>query len=109
MNAIASDPLNKKGRLIVLRVAESTPGGLLSAIAYWDLVPIRQVRALLSDVVLKALRLDRHNVDQRPTKYWRDGSVILDPDAVVEPTSFWAGTGRSQKSIKPSKAPIASQ
>jgi predicted ATPase len=38
-NAIAGDPLNKLGRLVVLRVAECTPVGLLAGIAYWDLVP----------------------------------------------------------------------
>jgi TIR domain len=36
LNAIAADPLNNKARLIVLRVAECTPRGLLTALAYWD-------------------------------------------------------------------------
>lgn len=39
-NAIAGDPLNRASRLIVLRVSECAPDGLLSALAYWDLVPV---------------------------------------------------------------------
>lgn len=41
LNVIAHDPLNKQARLIVIRVNECTPKGLLTALAYWDLVPIR--------------------------------------------------------------------
>jgi hypothetical protein len=37
--ALAGDPLNRKGRLIVLRVGHCAPRGLLRTIAYWDLVP----------------------------------------------------------------------
>jgi hypothetical protein len=36
---LAIDPLNKRTRLIVLRVKECRPTGLLAAIAYWDLLP----------------------------------------------------------------------
>jgi tetratricopeptide (TPR) repeat protein len=70
--AIAHDPLNKQGRLIVLRVAESTPTGLLTALAYWDLVPVRGDRALLRDIVLAAVKPDRHKDDgARAAQYWR--------------------------------------
>ena len=41
LNTIGHDPLNKKRRLIVMRIAECTPGGLFTALAYWDLVPVR--------------------------------------------------------------------
>src|SRR5262249_43097609 len=40
-NAIATNPLNSSARLIMLRVNECTPRGLLTGLAYWDLVPIR--------------------------------------------------------------------
>ena len=56
LNALAGDPLNKQGRLIVLRVAECTPTGLLTALAYWDLVPVRGDGALLRDIVLAAVQ-----------------------------------------------------
>ena len=55
MNAIAGDPLNRKRRLILLRVAECEPAGLLAGLAYWDLVPIRDNRPLLAEVVCKAV------------------------------------------------------
>lgn len=53
--AIATDPLNRKGRLIVLRIAECTPAGLLAGFAYWDLVPVRNDPATLADVVRRAV------------------------------------------------------
>jgi hypothetical protein len=33
LNAIGHDPLNKKGRLIVMRVTECAPGGLFTTLA----------------------------------------------------------------------------
>jgi TIR domain len=65
-NAIAHDPLNRQRRLIVLRVAESTPTGLLTALAYWDLVPIRGDGALLRDIVLTAVTPGRHKDEGAP-------------------------------------------
>jgi hypothetical protein len=44
---LIGDPLNKLGRLIVLRVAECAPRGLLRGIAYCDLVGLRENPALL--------------------------------------------------------------
>ena len=41
LNTIGHDPLNRNGRLIVMRIAECVPGGLFTALAYWDLVPLR--------------------------------------------------------------------
>src|SRR6202165_74004 len=45
--AQAHDPLNKKGRLILLRVGECEPKGLLAGLAYWDLVPVLTDREVL--------------------------------------------------------------
>jgi hypothetical protein len=71
-NAIAHDPLNKQGRLIVVRVAESKPTGLLTALAYWDLVPVRGDPALVRDIVLTAIKPGRHTDDgARAAQYWR--------------------------------------
>jgi hypothetical protein len=50
-------PLNKKGRLIVLRAAECEPKGLLRTIAYWDLVSVRD-DGLLADIVKAAIMPD---------------------------------------------------
>ena len=74
MNAIADDPLNKKGRLVVLRIAECAPVGLLRAIAYWDLVPILADRTLLADVVRSAVSEERRNAGERPAIYSARGA-----------------------------------
>jgi hypothetical protein len=49
-NVLASDPLNRSGRLIVLRIVECVPLGWLAGLACWDLVPIRDNSVLLADV-----------------------------------------------------------
>jgi hypothetical protein len=49
VHALDSDPLNRKGRLIVLRAAECEPKGLLRTIAYWDLTPVRDRDDLLTE------------------------------------------------------------
>jgi predicted ATPase len=58
MNAIADDPLNRNGRLILLRVSDCEPPGLLAGLAYWDLVPIRSDHALLAEAVCNAVSRD---------------------------------------------------
>ncbi len=86
-NAIASDPLNTKSLLVLLRVAECEPVGLLSSLAYWDLVPIRDNPALVQDVVLDALRGGRR-ADAAIGPYWREPRTIIDPDAIRPVPSF---------------------
>jgi predicted ATPase/class 3 adenylate cyclase len=54
-NAIAGDPLNKRGRLVVLRVTECLPDGLLAGIVYWDLVPALGNEAKVREIVLDAV------------------------------------------------------
>jgi hypothetical protein len=53
-SVLADDPLNRKSRLIVLRIAECVPTGLLKALAYWDLVPARDPK-LFEKTVLEAV------------------------------------------------------
>ena len=92
-NAIADDPLNTKSRLILLRVAECEPGGLLSGLAYWDLVPVRDNRALLHDIVLDAVREDRR--DAVPSgRYWRAPRTIVDAEAIGPVPGF---SGRDEE------------
>jgi len=56
LNTVAHDPLNKRERLIVMRVAECAPAGLLAAIPYLDLLPLRGGDpGVLRDVVLAAV------------------------------------------------------
>jgi tetratricopeptide (TPR) repeat protein len=86
-DAIAHDPLNKQGRLIVLRVAEAAPTGLLTALAYWDLVPVRGDGALLRDIVLAAIKPGRHKDDgARAAQYWRAARPIVHPEIRATPS-----------------------
>jgi tetratricopeptide (TPR) repeat protein len=88
-NAIAGDPLNTKSRLIVLRVAECKPVGLLSALAYWDLVPLRDNRALMHDIVLDAVRKQRRReIPSGP--YWRAPQSIIETE-MVRPVAGFSG------------------
>ena len=81
LNAIATDPLNTKARLIMLRVNECTPRGLLMALAYWDLVPIQDRRDLVRDVVLTAIKPGRHKGDELASaQYWRAARTLLHPE-----------------------------
>jgi hypothetical protein len=54
-SAIAGDPLNRKGRLIVLRVGDCEPHGLLGGLAYHDLVPFRNDQQRFAQAVLGAV------------------------------------------------------
>ncbi len=90
-SVLAGDPLNKQSRLIVLRATECNPTGLLTAISYWDLVPLLGT-PLLGDVVRSAVREGRRK-DATPVAgpYWRASRTISNPEAVGETPSF---TGR---------------
>jgi tetratricopeptide (TPR) repeat protein len=92
LNALAGDPLNENGRLILLRVAECEPAGLLSGIAYWDLLTVRDDRALVGEVVRNAVREGgRRDLAPVAGPYWRAPRTIVELDAVRETASF---TGR---------------
>lgn len=99
-NAIASDPLNTKSRLILLRVAECEPIGLLSALAYWDLVPVRDNRALLRDILLDAVR-EQHTPTLPAGPYWRAPRSILDAETIRPVPNF---SGRDMELISLTEA-----
>jgi hypothetical protein len=81
---LAHDPLNKKGRLLVARVAECTPPGLLAALAYCDLVQVRDNLPMLRDIVLAAIRPGRQkNAISGP--YWREARTIVHCDIHAVP------------------------
>ena len=89
-NAIATDPLNTNERLIVLRVNECSPRGLLTALAYWDLVPIRDQPDLVRDVVLTAIKPGRHKGDGTASaQYWRAARTVLHSE--IKPTPSFTG------------------
>ncbi len=78
LNAIGHDPLNKLARLIVMRVAECTPGGLFTALAYWDLLPLRGNPALLRETVLAAVDTKRRKTAaDAAAAYWRSSRAVL--------------------------------
>ncbi len=59
MNAIAEDPLNEQRRLIVLRIADCKPTGLLAGIDYVDAIEMLSDRPRFAKAVLDALRVGR--------------------------------------------------
>ena len=85
--AIADDPLNLKQRLVIFRVGECKPGGLLRALVYSDLVPIGDDIAALTRTVRDAVA--RGEVAEPGGA----ATTIIDPDALWEVPSF---TGREQ-------------
>ena len=94
LNAIAGDPLNRNGRLILFRVVECEPPGLLSGLAYWDLVQIRDNRPMLADVVRNAVLADHHDATPIAGPYWRAPRTIVDGEATRLTPSF---TGRASE------------
>jgi tetratricopeptide (TPR) repeat protein len=86
-NAIADDPLNTEARLILLRVVECEPIGLLRGLAYWDLVSIRDDPALIEQTVRDAVREGRR--DAAPSgPYWRAPRTIVDSESIHPVSSF---------------------
>jgi tetratricopeptide (TPR) repeat protein len=75
-NAIGHDPLNKRGRLIVMRVAECAPAGMFTALAYWDLFPIRDNATAVRDLTLAAIRREPPR-DAAILVYWREARTVL--------------------------------
>jgi TIR domain/AAA ATPase domain len=94
MHALHGDPLNKKVRLIVLRCAECQPRGLLTTIAYWDLVPVCGQDDLLVEIVSTAVMPD---ADRRHAgaagAHWREARPLIH-DAIRPIASF---TGRENE------------
>jgi hypothetical protein len=89
-NAIAADPLNRQGRLIVFRVGECKPAGLLTALSYWDLVPVRGNRELVRDIVLAAIVPGRHKpAHPLAATYWRGPRPIVHRE--IRETSGFSG------------------
>ncbi|HEX4861286.1 MAG TPA: TIR domain-containing protein, partial [Rhizomicrobium sp.] len=84
--AITRDPLNRHQRLVVFRVGECNPVGLLGPLRYTDLCRVREDVAALTPIVLDAVGRGSIAGDNSP-------GTLVDPDATWEVPSF---TGRGQ-------------
>lgn len=91
-NALAGDPLNTRTRLVLLRVAECEPPGLLAGIAYWDLASVRRDAELLAETIRTAL--DPAGKTHAASPYWRASRSLVDPDAILPAAGF---TGRDEE------------
>ncbi len=92
--ALVGDPLNERSRLILLRVDECAPAGLLAALAWWDLVPMRDNAEMIGDLIRAAVRPGRHMPNASPLGvYWRAPRPIVHTE-IRHTSSF---TGRSSE------------
>jgi hypothetical protein len=98
INRLARDPLNRQGRLILLRVAPCEPGGMLTALQYWDAVPVRDDPRALRTLVLGAIQPGRHKPDDPwLAQYWRGARPLLHPE--IRATASFTGRARELKGI----------
>jgi hypothetical protein len=78
---IADDPLNTHRKLIVLRVAECAPPGLLKSLAYWDLVRVGGDDQLLADIVAHAVDPNAGAaLPEAVARYWREARTLVHPE-----------------------------
>ena len=86
IHALDGDPLNRKGRLIVLRAAECEPKGLLRTLAYWDLEPIRGRDDLLADIVKSAILSDaERRLSGTAGAHWREARALFARGDLADP------------------------
>ena len=98
IHALDGDPLNRKGRLIVLRAAECEPKGLLRTLAYWDLEPIRGRDDLLADIVKSAILSDaERRLSGTAGAHWREARALL--HEVIWPTPSFTGRAEHLRKI----------
>jgi tetratricopeptide (TPR) repeat protein len=97
-STIADDPLNKTGRLIVLRIKPCVPLGLLRSLTYWDLVPVLAglpaTEGTLRDVVLAAVQPGRQkSFPSDLSNLFRESQPVLHPEITSTPNF----TGRDEQ------------
>ncbi len=97
MNALAGDALNKKGRVVALRIAECNPRGLLAGIPYTDLVPYLHDHDKFAQLVVRALeeRPRRESSAEQPAAPEVLGAAV-DPEMIAAATTF---TGRGDELV----------
>jgi tetratricopeptide (TPR) repeat protein len=94
MHVLHPDPLNRRRRLILLRVAECEPKGLLCTIGYWDLVSVSGRDDLLATIVKTAIMPDAER--RGGNDYWRKARPLLHDH--IKPTASF--TGREAELLK---------
>ncbi len=96
MHPLYGDPLNRLGRLIVLRVAECKPKGLLRGIASWNLYKLRNEPQAFDEMVRIAVLPDK---DRHLAPAWND-DYFSAPRAVIHPIDIRptpSFTGRTEE------------
>lgn len=92
---LCDDPLNKRARLIVFRVSECAPQGLLKGIAYWDLTSLRQNHQMLANIVLAAVDKEQSAKASLPlSDLWKTPGAVIDSTNIRPTPGF---TGRSDE------------
>jgi hypothetical protein len=104
-NAIAADPLNKHGRLIVMRVGDCQPEGLLTSLAYWDLLPIRGDAQKVHQAVLTAARANPQRADFEAPPYFHRANLWMPPaekivHRKIEPVPGFTGRGAEFEALE---------
>src|SRR5208337_151685 len=91
-NAMAGDPLNHGGRLILFKVRECAPQGMLRGLSHYDLLRIRDNPGLLPDVILAAVKPRPRTAADAAAAYFQAPQAMLH-DRIRAVPNF---TGRQQ-------------
>ncbi len=109
VNAMAGDPLNKSRRLVLFRVAECAPQGMLWGLASWNLTRLRDKPESLRDVVLAAIDPNRpRTAADAAAGCFRPAQAVLHPRIQAVPDftgrkedlealdkALWSGGGQA--------------
>lgn len=88
----AQDPRNFGHRLVLLRVDQCQPSGILSTLAYTDLVPLLPTPEVLRDVLLARVKPGRIPTSpDAAAEFQRDSRPILHPE--IAATANFTGRG----------------
>lgn len=92
-HVLKPDPLNRKGRLIVLRAAPCEPGGLLSHIAYWNLTHLDGSDEALAELLRMAIvpGAERRKLPPQHSHWRTEARPLLHP--AIRHTENFAGRG----------------
>ena len=93
---LADDPLNRKERLIVLRVAMSKPTGLLAALPFWDLVGVHPDDTVFAEIVCAAIHAEVGQYGGRSLA-WHEGRALL--HAEIRPSPAFTGREEDLRAI----------
>lgn len=78
-NVLATDPLNKRARLIVVKVRECNPIGLLSAISYWNIAATSGQPEAMRQLLRLATGPAAERVGRAPSEYWQAPAKVCHP------------------------------